>query len=295
LEYRRSKMIPLSFELLNLRYNRVIDPERADWHFLFIATLIWVSALIVTAWDFIAVQGMNYRFGIVSAIGLSFGLTGVSIRRIAKRTPGKYYSYGLKTLRDHKTIKHGIYKYIRHPCYLAMILYSMGIPLFLSSLYGFLLILALLPCILYRIRIEEYMLTEKFGDKYRKYMTKTKKLFPFSLLNELFIIDARRNNVRRTFSGCSTGSGPSRTLRALEARIELFSSASREYVVPESHLGNMIPRGQIRASPSRKAMKCTTDRPRFFSTWSSGMSSEAPTYVNPPAATAIMRPLRAST
>ncbi|MFQ6077173.1 MAG: methyltransferase family protein, partial [Candidatus Bathyarchaeia archaeon] len=55
----------------------------------------------------------------------------------------------------------------------------MGIPLFFSSLYGFLLMLGLFPCYLYRIRIEENMLLEKFGDEYREYIKKTKKIIPF--------------------------------------------------------------------------------------------------------------------
>jgi protein-S-isoprenylcysteine O-methyltransferase Ste14 len=32
---------------------------------------------------------------------------------------------------------------------------------------------------LYRTKIEEKMLIEKFGDEYRDYMKKTKKLIPF--------------------------------------------------------------------------------------------------------------------
>jgi len=150
----------------------------ADWRFIVMATLIWVSALIVTAWGFIVTQRMNCHFGSVNIIGLTLILTGIFIRRIAKRILGKYYSYSLKILRGHKLIKHGIYRHIRHPCHLAMILYSVGIPtLFFSSIYGFFLMLGLIPCvILYRIKIEEKMLIEKFGIEYSEYMKKTKRL-----------------------------------------------------------------------------------------------------------------------
>jgi len=102
----------------------MIKAESDDWRFIVIATLIWISALIASAWDFIAVQGMNHRFNLMNIVGLTLILIGISIRRIAKRTLGRYYSYGLKTLHGHKLIKHGIYKHIRHPRYLAMILYS---------------------------------------------------------------------------------------------------------------------------------------------------------------------------
>jgi len=39
--------------------------------------------------------------------------------------------------------------------------------------------LGLIPCFLYRIKIEESMLIKKFGDEYREYTEKTKKIIPF--------------------------------------------------------------------------------------------------------------------
>jgi len=153
--------------------------ERADWGFIVPATLIWASSLLITAWDFVQLQGTIYRFGVVNALGLALFLTGVVMRRVGKRALGKYYSYGLRTLPNQKLIKHGIYRHIRHPISLAAIIYSVGIPLFFSSLYGFFLMLGLVPLILYRIKIEEKMLIEKFGDEYREYMKTTKKLIPF--------------------------------------------------------------------------------------------------------------------
>lgn len=54
-----------------------------------------------------------------------------------------------------------------------------GVPLYVSSLYGLLAMSALIPLILNRTRIEERILTAKFGDAYRRYMDSTKKLIPF--------------------------------------------------------------------------------------------------------------------
>jgi len=153
--------------------------ERADWVFIIPASVIWIIALFVTAWDFVQLQGMIYRFSIVGAFGLVLFLIGVSMRRVAKRTLGKYYTYGLKTLEKYELVKHGIYKHVRHPIYLAMLLYNNGITLFFSSLYGFLFMQAFIPLIIYRVKIEENMLIKKFGDEYREYMKETKKLIPF--------------------------------------------------------------------------------------------------------------------
>ena len=150
--------------------------ERADWAFIVPTTLIWVSSLIITGWDFVQLQEVTYNFNMLSAFGLALFSIGVSIRRIGKKTLGEHYSYGLIT--PVKLITHGIYKHIRHPMYLAMLLYTMGMPLIFSSVYGFLVTLWFIPLILYRIRIEEKMLIEKFGEAYREYMKKTKKIVP---------------------------------------------------------------------------------------------------------------------
>jgi protein-S-isoprenylcysteine O-methyltransferase Ste14 len=156
---------------------KMFKTTREDWYFIVPSSLIFFFALIISVWDFIIIQKANY--GIINIIGVILFLTGLIIRLIGKRTLGRYYSYGLKTLPDHKLIKHGIYKHIRHPIYLAIILYGMGIPMFFSSLYGFLIMLCLIPLIFYRIKIEEKMLLNKFGEEYRDYMEKSKKLIPF--------------------------------------------------------------------------------------------------------------------
>jgi protein-S-isoprenylcysteine O-methyltransferase Ste14 len=105
-------------------------------------------------------------------------VVGVAMRALGKRTLGEYYAYGLRILPNHKLVKSGIYGHIRHPITLAAIIYSVGIPLFFSSLYGFIVMLTMMPFFLYRIEIEEKMLLERFGDEYREYMKHTKKIIP---------------------------------------------------------------------------------------------------------------------
>jgi len=144
----------------------------------YIRLILFFSALIVTLWDFVLIQKMAVRLSLVNVAGLGLFLIGVYVRVVAMRTLGKYFLTDLRTLRNHRIIKHGIYRHIRHPCYLGTILFSIGIPLIFSSLYGFLLMLVLFPSYLYRIRIEESMLLEELGDEYREYMKKTKKIIP---------------------------------------------------------------------------------------------------------------------
>lgn len=153
--------------------------QKADWAFVISATSVFVFALILTAWDFIYVQKATLQLGAVNALGLILFCAGVVLRVVARVTLGRHYSYGLRILPNHKLITHGVYRHVRHPISLALLIYSPAIPLIFGSFYGFLVMLGLVPLILYRIRIEERMLIEKFGDVYRGYMKKTKRLIPF--------------------------------------------------------------------------------------------------------------------
>ena len=155
------------------------ETTKEDRLFVIPVTLVFVAALIVTGLDFIVLQKMVYHFGAVNALGLFLFVIGVAIRALGKRTLGEYYAYGLRILPNHKLVKHGIYRHIRHPITLAALIYGAGIPLFFSSLYGFIVMLAMIPFFLYRIEIEEKMLIEKFGEEYREYMKHTKKIIPF--------------------------------------------------------------------------------------------------------------------
>lgn len=157
----------------------LLKTKRADFCQCVIpSAVVFFSAILVTAWDFIYSQNRIYDLNIVGVIGVTLFLMGVAIRRVGKNTLGEYYSYGLRTSQNHKLIKRGIYRYVRHPISLAAMMYSMGIPLIFSSLYGTLLMLVMIPLILNRIRIEEKMLLKRFGEEYREYMKETKKLVP---------------------------------------------------------------------------------------------------------------------
>ena len=157
----------------------MFETKRADWYFIVPASLVWLSALIVTAWDFVRIQQEPYRFEFLNLVGLSSMLIGLAIRLWARKTLGRYFSASLRTLDAHKLVKDGIYRHVRHPAYTGNFLFWFGTPLLFSSWYGFLIMLLLIPCFLYRIKIEESMLIEKFGSEYLEYAKRSKKLLPY--------------------------------------------------------------------------------------------------------------------
>jgi protein-S-isoprenylcysteine O-methyltransferase Ste14 len=95
---------------------------------------------------------------------------------------GKNYSFTLQIKNDHKLIKTGMYKYIRHPMYLVLILFGISQMLFLPNKIGILPILFIIPLFLYfRIKGEEKMLLNTFGEEYKQYIKESKMIIPFIL------------------------------------------------------------------------------------------------------------------
>ena len=111
--------------------------------------------------------------------GLVLFIVGLTIALVAVFTLRRFYSSTLVTREDHQLITHGVYRFTRHPIYFGVLIAIMGVPVYAPSLYGFLVLSLLVPIFLNRIRMEEEMLTEKFGDAYRTYREATSKLIPF--------------------------------------------------------------------------------------------------------------------
>jgi protein-S-isoprenylcysteine O-methyltransferase Ste14 len=114
-----------------------------------------------------------------SLVGLALFVIGFTILLLGQITLGRFYSSTLVIRKDHELITHGVYRLVRHPMYLGVILAAIGLPVSASSLTGFLIMLALVPVFLIRIRMEERLLMEEFGDAYRAYQAATSKLIPF--------------------------------------------------------------------------------------------------------------------
>lgn len=171
-------MVLAKDRLLLLMNQVMINVKREDRLFIILSSLVWGIALSVTALDFVIIQKLAYPIDGINVMGAILIVVGVAVRRRAKRDLGKYYSYQLRILENHKLVKQGIYRSIRHPAYTGDIVANIGIALLFRSIYGFLVMLLLIPLFLYRIRIEEDMLTARLGKEYIDYKKTTKKLIP---------------------------------------------------------------------------------------------------------------------
>jgi len=92
---------------------------------------------------------------------------------------GTNWSITLELREKHQLVTQGLYRHVRHPMYLALMIYSLGQALALpnwvagpSSGVAFVILFA------FRVRAEERMMLEEFGKHYEAYMAKTRRLVP---------------------------------------------------------------------------------------------------------------------
>jgi protein-S-isoprenylcysteine O-methyltransferase Ste14 len=91
----------------------------------------------------------------------------------------RYFSGWLRVLQDHKLITFGICKYVRHSAYLGFLLGGFGVTMLFNSFYVSFIVLSMIPFFLYRIKLEERMLQNKFGSEFTDYVKRSSRLIPF--------------------------------------------------------------------------------------------------------------------
>jgi protein-S-isoprenylcysteine O-methyltransferase Ste14 len=114
-----------------------------------------------------------------SVIGIIIYVIGFIIRWTAVYQLGKMFTVDVAIANEHILKTTGLYKVVRHPSYLGLILIIAGLGICLNSWLCF--IIMFVPtfiAISYRISIEEKALIEEFGDQYSTYKSKVKKLIP---------------------------------------------------------------------------------------------------------------------
>jgi protein-S-isoprenylcysteine O-methyltransferase Ste14 len=130
--------------------------------------------------EFLFLPALLPRGIAVELAGLVIILVGLAIRIWTRMTIGGMYSGYLRVKIGHVLVTDGPYRLIRHPGYTGFVIMALGLCIGYSSLIGLAAVpVLLLPGLAYRIKIEENLLTEKFGDEYRAYAIKTSRLIPF--------------------------------------------------------------------------------------------------------------------
>jgi protein-S-isoprenylcysteine O-methyltransferase len=111
--------------------------------------------------------------------GVAMLIAGLALRWWSIATLGRLFTIDVAIRAEHRLIESGPYRYVRHPSYTAILLAYLGIALCLGNAASLLVIMVgTTALLLNRIRVEEMALLSGFGEQYRDYMNRTRRLVP---------------------------------------------------------------------------------------------------------------------
>jgi len=121
----------------------------------------------------------SMQWDLIAIAALVCVTLGLALRTWSVRTLGSYFTMHIDIQKGHRIIAAGPYKYLRHPSYTgALIMYLMTITV-LHSWFSLVAATIILPmAFARRIHYEEGLLRNRFGNEYKIYCRKTKKMLP---------------------------------------------------------------------------------------------------------------------
>lgn len=112
-------------------------------------------------------------------LGLVLFLIGFVGMHWAEAVIDRQFSVQVTIQDNHQLITHGPYRFIRHPRYLGILLFTSGIALIFRSWIGLLLSGVLLIVLFWRIHDEESLMQQEFGIAWENYTSKSWRMIPF--------------------------------------------------------------------------------------------------------------------
>ena len=145
-----------------------------------INVIVWPCVILST------VAAYNLKFARIDhagqyyPVGFLLWACGIALRWWSISVLGRYFTVKVAIAQDHRIVRTGPYRLLRHPSYTGVLLACLGLGICIGNWVS--LVLLVVPttfALLWRIRIEEEALTEAFGAEYGDYSAKTYRLMPF--------------------------------------------------------------------------------------------------------------------
>lgn len=112
--------------------------------------------------------------------GMACLLAGLWLLNRSHADLGAHWSITLEIRDGHKLVTGGVYRHLRHPMYLALLLYGLGQALVLPNwLAGPAYLAAFALLVACRLGSEERLMAETFGADYQAYRARTWRLVPW--------------------------------------------------------------------------------------------------------------------
>ncbi len=166
---RRSRKVKIAF---SNRKPRELIAGVFSWTGLFILPVVWV----VTGWP----ENLDYTASpFLIIIGIVIFFASLRLFRITHKALGAMWSHSLDLRENHRLVTAGIYQRVRHPMYSAFFLWALAQAFLLSNwAAGFSGLVGFGTLYFLRVGMEEKMMEDQFGDEYRAYCAKTKRIIP---------------------------------------------------------------------------------------------------------------------
>ena len=110
--------------------------------------------------------------------GITLALAGTTLLIATLRSLGKNLTDTVVTRREHTLVMRGPYRWVRHPFYVSVTLFLVGVSLAAANWFFLLFGAVVLALIGIRTRTEEAKLEERFGEAYRAYKERTGAFVP---------------------------------------------------------------------------------------------------------------------
>ena len=128
-----------------------------------------------------APQFAEYAFSPLQGIlGVLLMAAALILFRVTHKQLGRNWSVTLDTRKTHKLVDTGIYAHVRHPMYSAFWLLALAqaalLPNWFAGLAG---PVAWSTLFFLRVGREEKLMIDTFGEQYRRYMLRTKRVLPW--------------------------------------------------------------------------------------------------------------------
>ena len=147
-------------------------------HRIVVLNAVWAGGLLLVV--FTSARGIATLPGgrPLEWAGLAITALGTFLRVGPMIELGRRFSLSVAIQEEHALQTTGFYAHIRHPSYAGMLLMVLGLALVFRSAIGLVQALATLGITVPRMNREEAFLAEQFGEAYRDYMRRTRRLIP---------------------------------------------------------------------------------------------------------------------
>lgn len=156
------------------------DKKSSDRFSVVLILLMSLVSVVVPVVDWAYFSGHSSSISMFTFLGILMIVAGISFRAWAVNSLGKYFTATVQIKEDHKLVKTGPYRIVRHPSYTGAFLAIIAGGVILESLAGFIIsCTAMIIAYYVRIGIEEKELVARFGNDYLAYKKDTKMIIPY--------------------------------------------------------------------------------------------------------------------